>query len=145
MQLIDWRSDDASDPARRPLARTGLKYLIAGGSVSAFYLALYALVLALGLQYFVGILVAQSVTVCVAFPVYRYLVFGPGASVLRDFWRFLAVWIGGMLAGFALTPAGVELLGWHPWISQVVAIAIVTSANFVLHRVWTFKGRPTPP
>lgn len=122
-----------------PLARTGLRYLIAGAFVAALYPGVYAILLLLGVQYFVGILASQSVAISIAFPLYRRFVFGPGASILTDLIRFLTVWAGGLVAGLIITPLVVELLSWNPWLAQVVAMAFVTTANFVAHRFWTFR------
>ena len=132
---------------RRPALRLfgdAARYLMTGGLVTLFYLGVYALLLWIGVQYFIAILCAQVVTIGIAFPTYRRFVFGPGVSVLRDFVRFLSVWVGGAIAGLIGTPLLVELLSWNPFLGQVAAIVIVTCLNFVIHRFWTFAPRRPP-
>lgn len=119
----------------------GLRYLLAGGVITLFYLSVYGLLLWSDVHYFGAIVAAQSMTIVVAFPLYRRFVFGPGESVVGDFVRFLSVWVGGAVAGLIGTPLLVELLSWSPFLGQVIAIVVVTLANFVLHRVWTFAPR----
>jgi putative flippase GtrA len=130
----------------RPLFGDAARYLLAGGLITLFYLGLYALLLWAGVHYFVAILCAQAVTIAIAFPAYRRFVFGPGPSLLRDLLKFLSVWIGGAIAGLIVTPLLVELLSWNPFLGQVLAIVVVTMANFVVHRFWTFApGRRSAP
>lgn len=123
------------------LAGEGFRYLLAGGLITLFYLAVYGLLLWLDIHYFVAILLAQSVTIAIAFPSYRHFVFGPGESIRRDLVRFLSVWVGGAVAGLIGTPLLVELLSWSPFLGQVIAIVVVTLVNFVVHRLWTFAPR----
>lgn len=130
-------------PARR-LFGDAARYLVAGGLITLFYLGVYALLLWIGAHYFVAILCAQGLTIALAFPTYRRFVFAPGPSVLRDFLRFLSVWVGGAIAGLIGTPLLVELLSWNPFLGQVAAIVIVTTLNFVIHRFWTFAPRHAP-
>jgi len=125
----------------RRLLGDALRYLLTGGLITLFYLGVYAGLLALGIHYIVAILCAQVVTISVAFPVYRRFVFGPGVSILRDFVRFLSVWVGGAIAGLIGTPLLVELLNWNPFLGQVASIVIVTTLNFIIHRFWTFAPR----
>jgi len=86
---------DAAQERLRGVAGQGLRYLLAGGVITLFYLSVYGVLLWSGVHYFVAILLAQSVTIVIAFPVYRRFVFGPGDSVVGDFVRFLSVWVGG--------------------------------------------------
>lgn len=122
-----------------------LRYLIVGGLTTGFYLALVATGLAVNLHYLASIAVAQVTTILVAFFAYRRWVFGASDSAMRDFARFLGVWSGGMIAGFALTPALVEILDWHPFVAQIIAIVVVTATNFIVHRYWTFGGKKPRP
>lgn len=128
----------------RRFAGEAARYLLAGGLVTGFYLAIYALLLWLDVHYFIAILIAQVLTIAIAFPIYRRFVFGPGVSLLRDFVRFLTVWVGGAVAGLIGTPLLVELLSWNPFLGQLVAILIVTVVNFAVHRFWTFAPRHPP-
>jgi putative flippase GtrA len=144
--VVGGRRDDAvtqtagEEPTRR-LVGEGIRYLVAGGLITLFYLGIYGALLAFGVQYFVAILCAQVVTIALAFPTYRRFVFGPGESLARDFVRFASVWVGGAVAGLIGTPLLVELFQWNPFLGQVLAIVVVTMANFLIHRFWTFAPR----
>jgi putative flippase GtrA len=126
-------------------ARQPIRYLLVAGTTTTFYLALLATGLAVGLHYLVAILIAQALTIAVAFPAYRHWVFGPGASVGKDFFRFLSVWSSGAVAGLVVTPFLVEVLGWHPMWAQIFAIAVVSIASFLAHRFITFRPPADEP
>ena len=82
---------------------------------------------------------AQAIIIPLAFLAYRSLVFGPGATIWVDFARFLSVWVGGAVTGLVTTPLLVELAGMDPWLSQVVTIAVVSTASFVSHLRYSFR------
>lgn len=115
--------------------------MVVAGTTTCFYLALLGAGLAVGLHYLVAILIAQAVTISLAFPAYRHWVFGPGSSVTTDFIRFLSVWSTGAAAGLVVTPFLVEVGGWQPMWAQVVAIVGVAVASFLAHRFITFRPR----
>jgi hypothetical protein len=109
------------------------------GSVALGYLALYALLVQLGTWYLFAIMVAQVVAIVIAFPLYRSLVFGPGASLFRDFSRFMAIWSSGAVAGFIGTPALVESGLLPPLPAHVIAVAVVGALSFTGHRLISFR------
>lgn len=111
------------------------------GTTALGYLALVAGGLALGWHYMVAILVAQAITISLAFPAYRTFVFESQGSLGGDFARFLSVWSTGAIAGIVATPALVELLGWHPFVSQVLAILVVAVGSYLGHRFFSFRHR----
>lgn len=116
------------------------RYLVVAGCTALGYLGLFALGLAAGLHYFAAILLAQAIAIAVAFPLYRRFVFESTSGLWGDFLRFLTVWSAGALSGVVLTPLLVELLGWHPFLAQVIAIAVVSAGSFLAHRLFTFRG-----
>lgn len=118
------------------------RYLIVGSLTVALYLGIFSTFLAVGLHYMGAVAIAQAIIIPIAFIAYRRWVFGRGTSVAADFLRFLGVWSGGMIAGFILTPLLVESTPVHPLAAQVLAIGVVTAANFVVHKWWTFRPRP---
>ena len=136
-------TEAAGEDSSRRIFGEAFRYLVAGGLITSFYLSAYALLLFVGVQYFVAILCVQAVTIALAFPTYRRFVFGPGKSLRGDFVRFLSVWLGGMIAGLIGTPLLVEFFSWNPLLGQLASIVIVTAANFLIHRFWTFAHRPS--
>lgn len=117
-----------------------VRYFGVAGSLALFYLAAYALGLALGWHYFVAILVAQVVAIMVAFPVYRVFVFRSKGPIAIDFVRFLSVWATGAIAGIIVTPLLVELIGIDPLWAQIVAVLLVSVGSFLAHRFFSFRS-----
>ena len=117
-----------------------MRYVVTASAATVLYLGLLKLALASGLHYMVSILVAQALTIPVAFVAYRTVVFGPGASMRRDFRRFLSVWSGGAVAGLVGTPLLVELAGADPWFAQLLTVAVVALGSFVLHLTYSFRS-----
>ncbi len=115
------------------------RYLLVAGCTALFYLGLVALGLAIGLHYFIAILIAQAITIVLAFPFYRRFVFESTSGLWGDFARFLVVWSTGAVSGLVITPLLVELLGWDPFVAQVFAIAVVSVGSFLAHRLFTFS------
>jgi putative flippase GtrA len=118
-----------------------VRYGISAGSVAVLYVLIYGIGLQLGLHYFVAILIAQVIAICVAFPLYRAFVFASTGPVRSDFVKFLGVWSGGAIAGIVATPILVEVFGVHPFWAQVFSILVISVASFLAHRVFTFNRR----
>ncbi len=146
-------SDPSTDaPTRRPsggvvrtlFALEQVRYLLVAGTTSLVYLAVLAALLAIGLHYFLAILLAQVVIISCAFPAYRTLIFRSTGPWRRDLVRFLGVWSSGALAGIVATPALVELLDWHPLVAQVIAIVVVAVLSYLGHRFISFRSRTAP-
>lgn len=116
-----------------------VRYYAVAAVVAAGYLAVFGATLALGLHYYLGIVIAQVVTISWAFPLYRRVVFRSSGRLGADFVRFLSVWAGGMVAGFILTPVLVELVGVAPFWAQLATMVVVSVASFAAHRLFTFR------
>lgn len=117
-----------------------LRYLLVAGCCTLFYLAVYWLLLQLGIHYFVALTLAQVAAISVAFPSYRRFVFEVKHGWKADALRFLSVWASGMVAGMVGTPALVELLGWDPFIAQCVSIVVVSVGSFFAHKFFSFRA-----
>lgn len=120
-----------------------IRYLLVAGVTALVYLALIAGGLAIGLHYFIAILVAQVITIAGAFPAYRQFVFQSKSTVWLDFVRFLGVWSTGAIAGLVLTPVLVEFAHVHPLIAQIFAIGALSVLSFLAHRFFTFRPKRT--
>jgi putative flippase GtrA len=117
------------------------RYLAVAGATATGYLALVAAGLQAGLPYMLAIGAAQVVTISCAFPAYRVLVFRSHGRVLGDFWRFLSVWSGGLVASFLGTPFLVELFGMPPLAAQIVAVVVVALGSYLGHKFFSFRHR----
>jgi putative flippase GtrA len=125
---------------RRNLWQVG-RYLISAGSMALLYLGILAFGLFLGWQYFLAILLAQAITISIAFPVYRKFVFQSHGPVWHDFGRFLSVWAAGAIAGLVATPLLVQFANFNPLIAQVLVVAVVSVGSFLSHRLFSFRKR----
>lgn len=123
----------------------GVRYLFVAGMTALFYLGLVGLGVWLGWYYIYAILAAQVVTIVCAFPVYRSVVFESQGRIIPEFIRFLSVWLSGLIAGLVITPLLVELLGWQPFIAQVIAVAAVGLGSFAGHRWFSFRTSHAAP
>jgi len=121
-----------------------VRYYSVAAVVAAVYLGLYALLLAIGVHYYVAIVITQAITIIWAFPVYRRFVFRSRGALGADFLRFITVWGGGMVAGFLLTPLLVEVFGVDPFWAQLATMVLVSVLSFVFHRLFTFSKKSEP-
>jgi putative flippase GtrA len=62
---------------------------------------------------------------------------------LTQFARFCVVGTSGYLVNLSIYSALV-MAGLHYRVSACVSFALSVSSNYVLHRVWTFRGRGAP-
>lgn len=118
-----------------------VRYYAVAGVTALFYLGVLALALLGPWHYMIAILIAQVVTIAVAFPVHRRWVFRSTGPWAPDFARFLSVWASGAVAGIVLTPILVETTPLGPFVAQVIAIIVVSIASFVAHRFFSFRAR----
>ena len=81
------------------------------------------------------------ITVAVAFPVYRRLIFRSTGPWRADLPRFVAVWTGGFVAGIVATPLLVELTPLQPLAAQVIAVAAVALLSYAGHHFVSFRHR----
>lgn len=123
---------------RRALGNEQIRYLLVAGTTTLGYLALLAGLLATGMPYMFAILLAQAVTISVAFPTYRRLIFRSDQPWRHDLPRFVGVWGGGFVAGIVATPLLVELVGIPPFPAQVVAVVVVAVLSYLGHRYVSF-------
>lgn len=131
----------------KPMAQP-VRYLAVAGGVILLYLGLYSGGVLLGVHYFFSILIAQFITISVAFPLYRTVVFDSTGRILTDFVRFLSVWTTGAIAGIVATPLLVEVARIDPITAQVMAVVVVGVGSFLAHKFFSFRGRggsPTSP
>lgn len=124
---------------RAALEREQVRYVAVAGTTTVVYLGVLAMLLATGMPYMFGILVAQATIITVAFPAYRRLIFRSTGRWQSDLVRFLGVWAGGFVAGVVATPALVELAGVPPLPAQAIAVAVVAVASYLGHRFVSFR------
>lgn len=119
-----------------------VRYYAIAGATALFYLGVLAVALGGPWHYMIAILIAQVITISVAFPAHRTWVFRSRGRLGADFMRFLSVWAGGAIAGIVVTPLLVELTAMTPFVAQVVSIIVVSVASFLAHRLFSFRSSP---
>ena len=115
-------------------------FVVAGGIATAVhYAVLVSLVELLG--YFAAPSAAVG-TLCgavVSYLLNRHMAFAASsAGHTQALPRFVAIALLGALLNGVLVWLGVNLLGWHYLLAQLLATLLVMGLTFQLHRVWTF-------
>ena len=134
-------------PARRArriqslLSREEVRYVLVAGASSLWFLAVYAVQVAMGIPYMIALLASHVLAIAVAFPLYRAVVFGSGGTIRGDLVRFAGVWIGSAVIGAALLPALVEGAGVAPIPAQILSVGTLALVSFLGHRHLTFRPR----
>jgi putative flippase GtrA len=117
------------------------RYIVVAGGSTVLLLGFYAAGLRMGIPYLAANALAQVVVISLAFPVYRALVFRSRGGVRKDFARFVSVWSGGMVGGWALTPVLVEGLGLAPFLGLTVSVILISTGSYLSHRWFTFSSK----
>jgi putative flippase GtrA len=120
-----------------------IRYLLSGGSIALLYLALFAGI-SYGfpdLNYLIVLAIAQVVTICAAFPLYRRFVFASTGTVTGDLRRFLAVWMTSLVVVVVGLPFLVEVVGMSPVPAQALITVLVPIGSFLGHKHVSFRSR----
>jgi putative flippase GtrA len=91
------------------------------------------------LGYILSLVVSYAIAVMVAFVLYRRFVFRVTGHVVRDFLRFIAVYIVSISINLVALPVLVELVGIAPILAQVIILVMTTAVSFVGHRSFSFR------
>ncbi len=121
---------------------TVFRFGLAGGTTQMVYLTVFGAALATHLPYMVGLVVAQAVTICYAFPVYRRVVFAARGPLTRQFLTFMGVWWLGVAMSVVGVPVMVESVGMAPFVAQLLVLIAVFTFSFLGHLRLTFRPRP---
>jgi putative flippase GtrA len=111
-------------------------YIIVGFINTAFNYSLYALFIALGLDYFIASLFATSIGI-----VFSYISFGKVVfnSITREgLYRFIFVY-GGLFFLQVFTIKEFLLMGYSEYIAGLYAITISASLSFVFNKFFVYK------
>jgi putative flippase GtrA len=115
-------------------------YIVAGSVATAVhYAVLIALVELGGVAAAVSAFLGALCGAVVAYAVNRSITFaGSGARHVQAIPRFVAIASLGAVVNGAIVWLGVQQLGWHYLLAQVLATVLVTGLTFRLNRLWTF-------
>lgn len=118
-----------------------IKYLVIGSAGTLLYFLLVAAGLAIGVHYFLTIIIAEIIWMFAIFPLYRGIVFQSTGKLWSDVLRFLGVSIIGIAGSVVLVPIFVEIFGLHPLLSQAIVIVIIGLYSYFTHLLFTFRKK----
>jgi putative flippase GtrA len=133
------RLGEPAQGRRRSTASAVIRFAMVGAVVQVVYLGSFSALLATSITYFSALLVAQVITITVAFPAYRVHVFEATGPWRAQLGRFAGIWWAGATASLVGVPLLVELLQLSPFLAQVVMVVCVAGLSFVAHRRITFQ------
>ena len=115
-------------------------FVVAGGIATAVhYSVLVALVELLAFPAAPSAGIGTLCGAVVSYVLNRQMAFaGSSAGHTQALPRFVAIAVLGAFLNGALVWLGVNMLGWHYLLAQLLATLLVMGLTFQLHRVWTF-------
>ena len=115
-------------------------YIVAGGiATAAHYAVLIALVELFGASAAPSAAIGALCGAAVSDLLNRRMTFaGSSAGHTQALPRFMAIALLGALLNGVLVWLGVQQLGWHYFLAQVLATVLVLGLTFRLNRLWTF-------
>ena len=123
--------------------RTQLRFIAAGGVNTLFGLAIYPLLLwgfePLHRRYMLGLVIAQALSLCVAFAVYKLTVFRTRSGALGEFARFLPFYLAVYAINWLALPLLVDALRIDPIVAQFAFSLLAMAGSYVWHSRITFR------
>jgi putative flippase GtrA len=122
-----------------------VRFVIVGGFNTALTYGVYCFFLYLGFHYQAALLCEYSVGICVGYVLNRYWTFGDQKSAQPDktatsFVRYATTY-GGVYIGNVVLLSLIVEMGWlSPMIGQIIALAIISLASFIMQKYWVFAG-----
>ncbi len=121
-----------------------LRFLIAGGVNTAFGLALYPIMLwsvpALHRHYMAGLLIAQAISLCFSFAIYKTGVFRTRANIVREFGAFASFHVVNYALNWIALPALVNGAKFDPIPAQLGFSIVFLIASYFWHSYVTFRS-----
>ncbi|RYG64918.1 GtrA family protein [bacterium] len=120
-----------------------IRFLCVGGTCFAVNLGvLYLVTEFLGAHYLVAMAVSIVVANSLGFILNRNWTFeSRSASIWRELVRYFTVNLGQSALNLALMAFFVSVLGVHYLVASAGIAIVLTGANFLLHKNWSFNSR----
>jgi len=126
-----------------------IRFVVAGGVNTLFGLATYPLLLwassTLHTHYMLGLVIAQALSLCFAFTIYKFTVFRTRHGSMGEFSRFLPFYLVNYAVNWLALPLIVGVARIDPIIAQVAFSIILVFGSYFWHSRITFrtsKGNP---
>lgn len=122
-----------------------LRFLLAGGVNTLFGLAIFPLLLwafpVLHSKYMLGLILAQALSLCFAFAMYKLTVFRTHAGTAGEFGRFLPFYLVAYAVNIAVLPLLVKGADLDPIVAQLGFSVVLMVSGYFWHSRITFRPR----
>lgn len=129
---------------RSELEKISLKLARAGILNTIFGLAIYPILLLvfdiLQHHFMAGLIIAQILSICFAFTIYKLTVFKTKSGAFREFLRFVPFYLFNYAINWAVLPVLVKIAFINPIIAQTGFSLVIIVSSFFWHSRVTFKG-----
>ncbi|MBK5237540.1 MAG: GtrA family protein [Actinomycetales bacterium] len=119
-----------------------VRFLAVGGFNTAFGFTMFVVFQA-SVGHVVGyvgsLYLAHIVASCVAFILYRRVVFDVRGAIFLDFVRFQGVYVVPLLANTLALPLLVSLWGWNVYAAQGIMVVFLTVISYLGHKFFSFR------
>ena len=89
--------------------------------------------------YLISLALSYVVGITLAFVLYRRFVFVVHGHVLRDFARFVSVYLVAIVINAAALPLLVEIMRVPPLLAQLIILLVTTLLSFFGHKKFSFR------
>lgn len=94
--------------------------------------------------YSISLVASYAISIVVAFVLYRRFVFIVEKNVLRDFVRFVSVYLVSIVLNLVILGLFIEILGVVSYLAQAISLVVTTVLSYLGHRFFSFR-RPAAP
>lgn len=126
-----------------------LRFALAGGINTLFGLAIFPVLLwsfdDLHRRYMLGLVIAQALSLCFAFTVYKLTVFRTRNGAIGEFSRFLPFYLANYVVNWFALPALVKGAGVDPIIAQTGFSIVLMIGSYFWHSRITFRAHTEAP
>lgn len=137
--------------ARQRLTAGGrpLRFLVAGGVNTLFGLSVYPILLwsfaSLHRHYMVGLVIAQALSLCFAFAVYKLTVFRTRQGTIGEIARFLPFYLVNYAMNWVALPLLVTGARIDPIVAQLAFTMLLIIGSYFWHSRVTFRATRDRP
>ena len=144
-----WQGMGATVRRRITAGGRPLRFVIVGGINTVFGLAIYPVLLwssdTLYRKYMLGLVIAQALSLCFAFTVYKLTVFRTRNGAVGEFSRFLPFYLANYAVNWFALPALVKGAGVDPIIAQTGFSIVLMIGSYFWHSRITFRAHTEAP
>lgn len=128
---------------RRTLDDQRVRFLIVGATNTAIGYAIYSVLTiwvfsAVPFGYLLSLAVSYAIAIVVAFVLYRRFVFIVEGHIVRDFLRFVSVYLTAIAFNAIALPVLVEFAHIPPVIAQAIVLVVTTLFSYFGHKLFSF-------